>query len=164
MVFQAREINDLRGLAVKREGWNDDRRYLNRDNIFDFAVQRLVALSLYTCSTRFYHMFCRYHCRPTCIDTRPAALAIDSSAPPPALLRSFDDDWETFGTRGAHPDETWWELETDPAVMDMSSESVPAMGNPAVMDRVGDSEVILARRVGPGEVVKGLSLLPVSCG
>lgn len=154
--------------AVGSKGWNDDQRYLQCGEMFHFALQRLLTPSLYTCSTRFYHMFWRYsstnRCRPACIDTRPSAVAIGSPALPPALLRSLDDDWEMFGTRGAHSEEAWWELETDPAVTAVPVESIPAMGNPAVMDRVGGSEVILARRVGPGEAVKGLSLVPVSSG
>lgn len=40
--------------------------------------------------------------------------------------------------------------------------SLPVNGNSAVLDRVGGCEVVLARRVGPGEVVKQLHLLPVS--
>lgn len=39
--------------------------------------------------------------------------------------------------------------------------SLPATGNPAVVDRVGGCDVVLARRVGVGEVVRELHLLPV---
>lgn len=91
-------------------------------------------------------------------------MAVFSPAPPPALLRGFDDDWEAFGTRGAHSEDGWWELETNSLTTSLSSKGIPVMENPAVIGRAGGCEVLLARRVGAGEVVKGLSLVPVSSG
>lgn len=87
----------------------------------------------------------------------------DRSAQSPPLLRAFSDDWEAFRARGhrsTHP----WELETEPVLTDSSSMSLPVTGNSTVLDSVGDCEVVLARRVGPGELVKELHLLPVSAG
>ncbi|CAM9297879.1 unnamed protein product [Laminaria digitata] len=86
---------------------------------------------------------------------------VDGSAQSPPLLRAFSDDWEAFRARG-HRNSQPWELETEPVLMDSQSVSLPVTGNPTVLDRVGDCEVVLARRVGSGEVVKELHLLPVS--
>lgn len=83
------------------------------------------------------------------------------SAQSSPLLRAFSDDWEAFRARG-HRAMQPWELETTPLLVESSSVSLPVTGNPTVLDRVGHCEVILARRVGPGEVVKELHLLPVS--
>ena len=84
-----------------------------------------------------------------------------SSAQPPPLLRSFDDDWEAFRTRGECFAEQS-ELETAPLETDLaSSVALPVSGNSTVLDRVGGCDIVLARRVGPGEVVKQLYLLPV---
>lgn len=93
-----------------------------------------------------------------------ATLAVFSPAPPPALLRGFDDDWEAFGTRGAHSEDGWWELETNPPITSVSPAGISVMENPAVIARAGGCEVLLARRVGAGEVLKGLSLVPISSG
>eukprot|EP00903_Cladosiphon_okamuranus_P017758 g16346.t1 len=86
----------------------------------------------------------------------------DGSAQPPPLLRSFDDDWEAIRSRGEYSTEQS-ELETVPLETNLtSSVALPVSGNSTVLDRVGGCEVVLGRRVGPGEVVKQLHLLPVS--
>lgn len=95
--------------------------------------------------------------------------ATDRPAPPPPLLQSFDDDWETLRAGAERPghhsvEDTWWELETDPFAADASLESLMATGNPAVVERAGRCDVLLSRRVGAGEVVKELHLIPVSSG
>lgn len=84
-----------------------------------------------------------------------------SSAQPPPLLRAFDDDWEAFRARGGYLAESP-ELANASLGAEIFPVSLPVNGNSAVLDRVGGCEVVLARRVGPGEVVKQLHLSPVS--
>ena len=85
------------------------------------------------------------------------------SAQSPPLLRAFMDDWEAFRARGERSTQPW-ELETEPVMTESSTVPLPVTGNSTVLDRVGDChcEVVLARRMGPGEMVKELHLLPVS--
>lgn len=73
------------------------------------------------------------------------------------------DDWEAFRARGERSTQPW-ELETEPVMTESSTVPLPVTGNSTVLDRVGDChcEVVLARRMGPGEMVKELHLLPVS--
>lgn len=85
-----------------------------------------------------------------------------SSTQPPPLLRGFDDDWEAFRARGDYSAEQP-EAEAAPLATELtSSVSLPVSGNSTVLDRVGGCDVVLARRVGPAEVVKQLHLLPAS--
>ncbi|CAM9176689.1 unnamed protein product [Ectocarpus fasciculatus] len=84
----------------------------------------------------------------------------DSSTQPPPLLRSFDDDWEAIRTRSEYVPEAL-EPESAPLATEPFSTSLPVSGNSTVLDRMGACEVVLARRVGPGEVVKELHLLPI---
>lgn len=87
-----------------------------------------------------------------------------SSAQPPPLLRGFDDDWEEFRARGEYS-MGHSELEATPLATDLASPvALPVSENSTVLDRVGGCDVVLARRVGPAEVVKQLHLLPVSQG
>lgn len=84
-----------------------------------------------------------------------------SSAQPPPLLRAFNDDWEALRARGGYSEEQS-EIENTPLWTDSFSISLPMNGNPTVLDRTGGCDVVLARRVGPGEVVKELHVQPVS--
>ncbi|CAM9954653.1 unnamed protein product [Ectocarpus sp. 12 AP-2014] len=84
----------------------------------------------------------------------------ESSAQPPPLLRSFDDDWEAIRTRREYVPEPL-EPESAPLVTEPFSTSLPVSGNSTVLDRMGVCDVVLARRVGPGEVVKELHLFPI---
>lgn len=83
-----------------------------------------------------------------------------SSAQPPPLLRGFDDDWEAFRARREYSTEHS-ELETAPLATESAATALPVSGNSTVLDRVGGCELVLARRVGPAEVVKQLHLLPL---
>lgn len=100
---------------------------------------------------------------PTVGGCRRLPMRVDRSAQLPPLLRGFDDDWEAFRARGEHYTEPW-ELETASVMADSSLVSLPVTANPAVMDRIGRCDVVLARRVAPGEVVREVHLLPVSTG
>lgn len=94
-----------------------------------------------------------------------AVLVWDSDSPalPPPLLRAFDDDWKGFAARGEQfAEDGWWELETLPVAADASFGSLPVTGNPAVVDRVKGCDLVLARRAGPGEVIKEVLLEAVS--
>lgn len=84
-----------------------------------------------------------------------------SSAQPPPLLRAFDDDWEAFRAQGDYSTEPP-ELANAPLATELFPTPLPVNGNSAVLDRVGGCEVVLARRVGPGEVVKQVHLLPIA--
>eukprot|EP00752_Nemacystus_decipiens_P011911 g10562.t1 len=88
----------------------------------------------------------------------------DGSAQLPPLLRSFEDDWEAFRARGEYSLSTEQSgLETAPLATGLTSSVVlPVSGNSTVLDRVGGCDIVLARRAGPGEVVKQLRLSPVS--
>lgn len=96
--------------------------------------------------------------------------ADSSSQPPPLpLLRAFDDDWKAFRARGQPKEgEGSADLPSDFEATRLGTElfgfstPLPVSGNSTVVERVGGCEVVLARRVGPGEVVKQLHLLPVS--
>ena len=93
-----------------------------------------------------------------------SCLTSDSSSQPPPLLRAFDDDWKAFRAReeGGSADPS--ELEDTPLGTELFSSftPLPVSGNSTVVGRVGGCDVVLARRVGPGEVLKQLHLLPLS--
>ncbi|CAN0523484.1 unnamed protein product, partial [Ectocarpus sp. 12 AP-2014] len=84
----------------------------------------------------------------------------ESSAQPPPLLRSFDDDWEAIRTRREYVPEPL-EPESAPLATEPFSTSLPVSGNSTVLGRMGACDVVLARRVSPGEVVKELHLFPI---
>ncbi|CAN0150526.1 unnamed protein product [Scytosiphon promiscuus] len=83
-----------------------------------------------------------------------------SSAQPPPLLRAFNDDWEALRARTDCSAEQS-EFENIPLATDSISISLPVNGNPTVLDRTDGCDVVLARRVGSGEVVKELHILPI---
>jgi len=88
-----------------------------------------------------------------------------SQRPPLPLLRAFDDDWKAFRARGRErSSDSPSDLEATRLATELFGVStpLPVSGNSTVVGRVGGCEVVLARRVGPGEVVKQLHLLPVS--
>lgn len=84
-----------------------------------------------------------------------------SPVQPPPVLRAFDDDWEAFRTRNEQSRDPW-ELENTPLAKDSPPLSLPVTANPAVLDHADRCDVVLARRVGAGEVVREVHLLPVA--
>lgn len=87
-------------------------------------------------------------------------MSVCSPAQPPPLLRGFGDDWEAIRTRDEQSTGPW-ELEAGPVQSESSCLSLPVTGNSAVLDHVGGCDVVLARRVGPGEVARELRLMPI---
>ncbi|CAN0518919.1 unnamed protein product, partial [Ectocarpus sp. 12 AP-2014] len=72
----------------------------------------------------------------------------------------FDDDWEAIRTRREYVPEPL-EPESAPLATEPFSTSLPVSGNSTVLGRMGACDVVLARRVSPGEVVKELHLFPI---
>lgn len=79
-----------------------------------------------------------------------------SSTGASSLLRRFDDDWQGHSPE-APGNRHHIELASDSDVLDVH---LPMHGNSSVMNHVKECKVVLGRRIGPGEVVRDVQLLP----